>query len=652
MDHYPPFFFHTNTSSRPPIVDQEHGSLGYRSENYSYSEPSPQASQSKPNLGIYCPPEAPPYFSEAPASPYSSASSGSFSNSSLPAESPLDMNAPHFIPGSSPHGHSPLRQTDTLDWRHAESPTIDANPYHDPHTGIHAAAQPHAMPNYAGTLSVPHPMPGHWPPVAQAVQSPQYVQRRSQGERYRSFTEVGHIALSSDAASGSGVDATSPGSYPGPQEIRREVRVGQDQITGYTHHAAHVREGYHSPSDHGSRYYSTDPRYYESSRDIRTMQVNNETDPSAIDPTAFSPRATHQRSSSDSNAYDRYGRGRLMGGGPGAGMSHLHIDSGYPPSSPVHQQPSASNPLPTHRPRPLYAFNGSRGVGSSYPGPVSDYHPSADNRGHELPRSGSIVTGMSGVPFPRQGEADGSRSGVVMKEEVMDDDSYAAAHLRTNPSVDRGDYGDEDVGEDEESAMDDNMRVWNDTQDEGAGAFDPHSHHSHASSSFHPPLHISGRNAPHLSFSSDGSFSDDRNASLSGSPTGSTSSPTNSRPRRHATSVPGPAPIPGLTKKSRGRRVPTLESSGSGPETYDGGGGRNPRAYSCDADGCGKIFARGEHLKRHVRSIHTYEKPHRCPFPGCGKDFSRHDNLRQHLRVHKGFEPAKNVVQNEPEAPR
>ncbi|KZP10130.1 hypothetical protein FIBSPDRAFT_908446 [Athelia psychrophila] len=135
---------------------------------------------------------------------------------------------------------------------------------------------------------------------------------------------------------------------------------------------------------------------------------------------------------------------------------------------------------------------------------------------------------------------------------------------------------------------------------------------------------------------------------MSASPTDSTS-PTTARPRRHGTSAPGPAPVPGLTKKSRGRRVPTLESSGSGQEKYDGGG-RNPRAYTCDA--CGKIFARGEHLKRHVRSIHTYEKPHRCPFPGCDKDFSRHDNLRQHLRVHKGFEPVKNVFQHEAPAPQ
>jgi C2H2 transcription facotor len=85
-----------------------------------------------------------------------------------------------------------------------------------------------------------------------------------------------------------------------------------------------------------------------------------------------------------------------------------------------------------------------------------------------------------------------------------------------------------------------------------------------------------------------------------------------------------------------------------------GGVQKNMRMYRCTVDGCYKCFARGEHLKRHVRSIHTNEKrecfppffslsmmltpiaAHKCPVEGCGKDFSRHDNLGQHMRVHKG----------------
>lgn len=91
-----------------------------------------------------------------------------------------------------------------------------------------------------------------------------------------------------------------------------------------------------------------------------------------------------------------------------------------------------------------------------------------------------------------------------------------------------------------------------------------------------------------------------------------------------------PVPVPNLTKKSRGRRVPTTAVlvSQNGVE-------KNVRGYKCKVPGCNKCFQRGEHLKRHVRSIHTNEKPHKCPYKKCGKDFSRHDNLRQHMRVHR-----------------
>ncbi len=64
-----------------------------------------------------------------------------------------------------------------------------------------------------------------------------------------------------------------------------------------------------------------------------------------------------------------------------------------------------------------------------------------------------------------------------------------------------------------------------------------------------------------------------------------------------------PVPVPNLTKKSRGRRVPT------GPVyMVQGGVQKNMRMYQCNVEGCNKRFARGEHLKRHVRSIHTNEK--------------------------------------------
>ncbi|KAF9447537.1 hypothetical protein P691DRAFT_706598 [Macrolepiota fuliginosa MF-IS2] len=97
-------------------------------------------------------------------------------------------------------------------------------------------------------------------------------------------------------------------------------------------------------------------------------------------------------------------------------------------------------------------------------------------------------------------------------------------------------------------------------------------------------------------------------------------------PRSRATL---PVPVPNLTKKSRGRRVPTQETTEVQRELKD------KRMYVCNVEGCGKCFHRGEHLKRHIRSIHTHEKPFECTHPSCGKFFNRHDNLLQHLKVHK-----------------
>lgn len=98
-----------------------------------------------------------------------------------------------------------------------------------------------------------------------------------------------------------------------------------------------------------------------------------------------------------------------------------------------------------------------------------------------------------------------------------------------------------------------------------------------------------------------------------------------------------PVPVPNLTKKSRGRRVPTV----SDPDSDCSGsyGVAKSRTFRCSVSGCGKCFLRGEHLKRHVRSIHTHDKPFKCTIPSCGKHFSRRDNLFQHLKIHKDRSP-------------
>ena len=172
---------------------------------------------------------------------------------------------------------------------------------------------------------------------------------------------------------------------------------------------------------------------------------------------------------------------------------------------------------------------------------------------------------------------------------------------------------------------------------------------------------------------------------------------TRSRPRRSSASYTSPptltewnsAPpnmIPQLTKRSRGRQVPTVRltatsngadnedenddvndevtfirsrrrgaASGRKANGVEDAAGRS-RSYVCKVNGCGKCFQRGEHLKRHIRSIHTNEKrssfcpflyrlsltcfpylAYKCNHPGCGKDFSRRDNLFQHTSIHARY---------------
>lgn len=63
----------------------------------------------------------------------------------------------------------------------------------------------------------------------------------------------------------------------------------------------------------------------------------------------------------------------------------------------------------------------------------------------------------------------------------------------------------------------------------------------------------------------------------------------------HQQQPPTPQPQPQPIARTRGRRVSNVPNHGV-------------RMFACKTEGCGKVFKRSEHLKRHIRSIHTMEK--------------------------------------------
>jgi len=74
--------------------------------------------------------------------------------------------------------------------------------------------------------------------------------------------------------------------------------------------------------------------------------------------------------------------------------------------------------------------------------------------------------------------------------------------------------------------------------------------------------------------------------------------------KRRGTKLEIPVPTPGLTKNSRGRSV---------PKKAEGAFEDGSRPFWCPVKDCDKMFSRGEHLKRHVLSIHTKDTREALP---------------------------------------
>lgn len=151
-----------------------------------------------------------------------------------------------------------------------------------------------------------------------------------------------------------------------------------------------------------------------------------------------------------------------------------------------------------------------------------------------------------------------------------------------------------------------------DEPEDGDGDFEPRSRSTSKNTRSLRPRSIAGRNpVRYHPYGADVSHSAVKSSPRSPLTSASDMSPASSsvqpaKMRKNARTLPIPVPVPNLTKKSRGRRVPTVNGQSVGRAQRDVALGA--RIYLCDVSGCGKCFARGEHLKRHIRSIHTYEK--------------------------------------------
>lgn len=63
------------------------------------------------------------------------------------------------------------------------------------------------------------------------------------------------------------------------------------------------------------------------------------------------------------------------------------------------------------------------------------------------------------------------------------------------------------------------------------------------------------------------------------------------------------------------------------------------KSFTCSL--CDKFYTSSSHLRIHIRSDHTGERPYSCHFDGCGKSFNTSYTLKVHERTHTNERPYK-----------
>lgn len=100
----------------------------------------------------------------------------------------------------------------------------------------------------------------------------------------------------------------------------------------------------------------------------------------------------------------------------------------------------------------------------------------------------------------------------------------------------------------------------------------------------------------------------------------------------------GTHPHPLVTASGVAQSAPVVRSSGSlfrSSRTTQTASVNKKAPSRCAYPGCGRSFARSDHLKRH-EFCHTGARPFKCYHAGCERSFSRKDNLLQHQQIHSG----------------